>query len=362
MKYAICVATPFQLLNALNLVTNFLDESDEKDLFFRNMSSEMNEYLKKVNRLFDHIYEYDLKKKRNLLDDFIQARFPALYLLNLINPKIEIRNIQYDYITVTSGTELECALTRVDKNAKTIAYDDGLGSYVGDMIHDKKMHFLWRMCGRSNKRIKPEVLYINNKDFCQSLIATDYKQLKKMDEIDQKYNRMIFDIFNLSISNLYDTHKICYLTQPLEGLFDNTEFKNNIENILLEFQDDCFVRLHPRDFFGGKIKEKLSIDDSTGLWELICLNSITEEHILISGVSTAQLIPKLFYNIEPWLIFTYKLYKFDKRFESDYFSSELLVEKIRKEYKCKYKIMVPETLNELRENITVALRSGGIYE
>lgn len=361
MKYAICAATPFQLLNALNLVVNHLKEDDEKDLFFRNFSDEMAEYLEKLRgyNLFDHIYEYDLNVKRDLLNDFVQARFPSLYLKGLIKPEFVIHECDYNCITVTSGTELECALSRIYCDAKTIAYDDGLGSYIGDMIHDKKMHLLWRICGRNNDHIRPDALYINNIEFCQSTISNNHIALKRFAESSEKYRKMVLDIFGIKISELYRTHRICYLTQPKERYFSDSVTSKEIERILLEFSDDCFVRVHPRDTEKNRIEEIFQVDDSKGVWELICQTAITNKHILIGGVSTAQLIPKLLYNMEPWLIFTYKLYSVDKKYSKDYQTYEALVKRIQMAYKDKYKIFIPESLEELVKNIGVAIKSGG---
>lgn len=361
MRYAICVATPFQLFNAINLVANNLNAEDEKDLFFRNFSSEMDGYLKRIKKynLFNNVYEYDLRMKRNYIDDLIQARFPSLYLSRLFHYSFVVMDKQYDYITVTSGTEVECALSRVFRNAKTIAFDDGLGSYIGDMIHDKKMNIFWRLFGRSNNHIRPEALYINNIDFCESTISNKHVELKKVEDCNNQYKMMILNVFDIYVSRLFTDHKVCYLTQPAEYMFSNTLSRDKIEKVLSRYASDCFVRFHPRDLDRDRLNGIFHIDDSKGIWELICQYSITEKHILVGAGSTAQLAPKLFYNIEPWIIFTHRLYSFDKRFKGNFLVFEQLANNIRNKYNSKNKVLIPNNLSELEMSIVSAIEHEG---
>lgn len=45
MSIAVCVATPFQALNAINLVCNSLTKNDRKVLFYRDYSAESHSIL-----------------------------------------------------------------------------------------------------------------------------------------------------------------------------------------------------------------------------------------------------------------------------------------------------------------------------
>ena len=68
MIIAICVATPFQSLNAINLAMHSLDDSIEKILFYRNYSAITEKILQGISQytIFDEIYEYDFVKKDTL--------------------------------------------------------------------------------------------------------------------------------------------------------------------------------------------------------------------------------------------------------------------------------------------------------
>lgn len=69
MIIAICAATPFQSLNAVNLAMHSLDSDVRKILFYRNYSSTTDKILQRILQysLFDEVYEYDLVKKDNKL-------------------------------------------------------------------------------------------------------------------------------------------------------------------------------------------------------------------------------------------------------------------------------------------------------
>ncbi|RGR73078.1 hypothetical protein DWY25_10990 [Holdemania filiformis] len=361
MKYAICCATPYQTLNAINLLCNHLSESDEIDLYFRNFTEETNAILSKIREynIVINIFEYNLKNKNKIIsylfNDFLQASFPALFIRSIVKDKWVKSNKNYDYITITSGTELEVALTRVFKNAKTIAYDDGLGSYTGDIVHDHKLNLIWRILGRTTKNISPEVLYVNNKEFCECSLSLRKEKLIRINEANENYQNMISDIFNYKKEHgdKYNKKKFVYLTQPLEELFVKpTECKKSIENCLNNFYDKGIIRLHPRDC--AESFSMFEIDASSTLWELICNMAITDDHVLISSCSTAQLIPKLMYGKEPWIIFTYKLFNpkdktvIDKRFKP-------IVDKIKRVYQNKGKIIIPESEAELLSSLVSIL-------
>ena len=61
MIIAICAATPFQSLNAVNLAMHSLDSDVRKILFYRNYSSTTDKILQRILQysLFDEVYEYD---------------------------------------------------------------------------------------------------------------------------------------------------------------------------------------------------------------------------------------------------------------------------------------------------------------
>ena len=177
--FSFTIFTPYQLIQR---ITNAI-------------LSKIREYNIVIN-----IFEYNLKNKNKIIsylfNDFLQAFFPALFIRSIVKDKWVKSNKNYDYITITSGTELEVALTRVFKNAKTIAYDDGLGSYTGYIVPDHKLNLISRILGRTTKNISPEVLYVNNKEFCECSLSLRKEKLIRSNEANENYQNMISDIFN----------------------------------------------------------------------------------------------------------------------------------------------------------------------
>lgn len=45
------------------------------------------------------------------------------------------------------------------------------------------------------------------------------------------------------------------------------------------------------------------------MWEILCSDAIDGNTCIIGMFSTAQFVPKYFYNIEPIIVFTYRLYR-----------------------------------------------------
>ena len=350
---AICAATPFQMLNAINLAYNHLGSNYYKVLFYRNYSETTNLIVNKIRTydLFDEIIEYNLVDKNKgfiyYLNDLEQATMPRRFIENLSSSGVILSEYDFDYITVTSGTEVEVALTRVFPNARTIAYDDGLGSYVGDIVHDHKLHWIWRMLGRRTDKIWPEVMYVNNASFCDTRLSDNIKQLKSLDKSNTEYREMINDVFTYSADHLYSKHRIVYLTQPLDEIDKSlSEQVKETEKELELFKQDCVIRMHPRAKMN--LEEFMETDSTNNLWELVCANDISAEHILIGMCSSAQLMPKILYNKEPWVIFTFNQYQY---------CDESIVDSRFAPIARKLKVIIPSNRRELFEVISAILKN-----
>ena len=85
------------------------------------------------------------------------------------------------------------------------------------------------------------------------------------------------------------------------------------------------------------------MDTTNNMWEMECAKQITESHILIGCFSTAQFTPKLIFNVEPTIVFTYKLYK------NMSVDVEQTVERLREIYTNPEKVVVLDSLSELQK-------------
>ena len=80
-------------------------------------------------------------------------------------------------------------------------------------------------------------------------------------------------------------------------------------------------------------------------WEVICMNCDLSNHVLIAVNSNACFSPKFMLNSEPKIIFLYKLFFQEK----EYKDTEKLVTLLWKTYSNKERIMIPSTIEELKE-------------
>lgn len=355
MSIAVCVATPFQALNAINLVCNSLTKNDRKVLFYRDYSAESHSILLGIKKyhIFDCIYEYDLERKDNIfkyiINDVVQAVNPLMFVKWITKAHVDLHKESFDKITITSGTELEVALARIYPTASIIAYDDGLGSYVGDIVHDHKLNIIWKLLGRRTDSIWPECLYVNNVEFCDSKLSKNKKKLLTLENTKDNYSSMVYDIFGVSNSSVYDSRHLVYLSQPLGELGANMDrYEDLIENALNEFKEFGIYRKHPRD--SRKTMLEFIQDDSNCIWELICGDRVDNNSVLIACCSTTQIMPKILYNKEPWIIFTYKIYGIDK---TEFYKTRFypVITRLRSCYTNKYRIVEPASIEELVKDI-----------
>lgn len=117
-------------------------------------------------------------------------------------------------------------------------------------------------------------------------------------------------------------------------------------DLTLQFgRENVCVKLHP----GTKViryYKDIKINACKMPFELFMNSSITNESILISIFSTACFNPKWIYGLEPYIILTYKIVKFDS---VDYFDTQYyeVIERLRNSYSREEKIFIPETIEEM---------------
>lgn len=314
-KYCIIAATPFQLLNILNFTIFNISRPASIDLFI-SKSGIMSDLSKRIitTKIFDNVYTYTLKQKSTsfnyYLYDLKQAILPLYFLKEVIDSPIVLKPKDYDFITITSGHDIEMALVRCFPRAKQIAIDDGLGSYIGDIIHDHKLNVIWKIFGRNMKKINPQILYVNNSKVCQSTLCTDIRSLKNLNSCDEKFKTLLKKIFVITECDLYKDTKIIFLTQPMNEITTSEYIENDVKNIIKllskKYSNKFLLRIHPRDKFFYDCEY---IDTNNFLWELLCLKEIDDCHTLISICSSAQISPKIFFDKEPNVIFLYEMFR-----------------------------------------------------
>lgn len=342
---------PLNLLNAIVFVlSNELNSKGKSDLYiggeFRD--AEMIAERIRQRRVFENVYfvEDFLNLKGNKIMHKISALFfPKHTLIKYSNNTVGYK-IRYSKICYFSSDFFALVCLRVFKYDSLIRLDDGLGSYFGNIAlrASKKMLFLHKYVFRG-KLIQPFTkLYLNCPEFYKGELENI---ICKMPEIQSSREicDTLFEVFQYQKNNLYNEHKVVFLTQYFSSHY-NYKTEKKILDLLQELYGDRFlVRIHPRQKTSDY--DSFYVDQINNMWELECLEQLKGNNVLISVYSTAQVFPKLLFDKEPYVIFLYKL-MFDNVSDNMYCKdADSLISSLTNAYKHKNRIYVPTTFEEL---------------
>ena len=236
------------------------------------------------------------------------------------------------------------ALLKVNEKAEFNLFDDGTSSYSGDVVQSGG-GFAYRVFSKITKTgahaARAEKIYVNNKEMCQSKAADIICQIPAMTEEFLDIANRIF-----SVQESVDrTKEIIFLSQPSTGRQSLADDMQRLIDILKPYKEKITVRLHPREIDFEKYKD-FQIDTSKEFWELKVSQLEMDGKVLVSDYSTAQITPKILFDKEPRLLFTYKMastYNLEEKMSFDN-----VVKYVKENYRDKSKIMVPNNEEELQ--------------
>ena len=177
-------------------------------------------------------------------------------------------------------------------------YDDGLGSYVDNIIpHDE------------NASLRPRRLYVVAPELVRFSRTNDIRKLP-VDLTDRSFREQVESVFAVSRNKLliYDEKRLVFLTQPVDerGRL-HIRTTEDIVSVLAKYVDDVVIRKHPRDM--TQFPSDFIIDNTGIPWELACvLGTIRNDMMLIADCSTAQMMPALMGTARPSIMFLAGLY------------------------------------------------------
>lgn len=350
MNYCFICETPFHVLNCANYAYSLTYEKDVKNVYIRNekyLNSDLQSRLKTTG-IFNNVYSYKYPTPKNNFEfhmlDALRTVLPQRYLSLVLNSKNKFET-DYDYVFTAVPTDFVFAAKELNPQAHLIYFDDGSGSYMDSMrtLHFENAIKLLNLFHKEINLFKPDCLYLNNPDFCIENSAP-LKKLPSLKYADPKLIDKLNYVFNYEITDIYKQHKYIYLTMPNDkGSSEFEKINTLFETKLSKLGKNILVRKHPRDM---KTYEGFDLDTTNNMWELVSSSQITDNHILIGVFSTAQLTPKMLYDIEPYLIFTYPSYAnvFGTATISNF---EKFIYLLKDKYRDPSKIFVLEDLNEL---------------
>lgn len=354
MKSLFIVDTPYQLFNVVNIVVH--EKYDIKpDLIIVNQFRNADILLNKVGetKLFNKIFFVSKNAFSSTVD---KIRY---WTLRFIRPKYIIKRqfseedyspfikTKYSDIFCSVMTDLAVAVKQINKKASIYLFDDGIGSYYGNIIHNREWkYYLLSFITHSGEHIfKPECLLLNNVSAASDTVPFIIRPLPQIDEKSINILNSLFDY-----DDTFYEQKIVLLSTPDDTDQSLDSFFQTITRFLLPYSEKVVVRLHPREEKRTAYVQ-FRIDEPKTLWELMICNSNIDEKILIGLGTTALFAPKIIFDKEPTLVFLNNLCNL-KMMNDNQMIDQIC--KLKESYLNKEKVFIPNSLDEF-ENIIKTL-------
>ncbi len=361
MKFAFLCDTPFQVFNCVNFVYHNVESSKfDSDIYVMQQFSSSEKITQKLREsgLFSNVYEvayyYSKPSPVSKLVTLKQTIFPQKNLVKHIYPKIDFTKKKYDVLVMATPIYFCFQFASCFPSAKVYFIDDGTGSYKGNIVESMTtgtFRLLHRFMNKGPLSLQIEKLYINNPDLCKSTVAPNICALPKWDNKDETYDKLLCSIFSVTeegVSQYKNQHAI-FLQQPLMQEMPPERVEEVERNLFEQIKNrfpSFLVRLHPREK-RREVYEQYPVDRMMCLWELICAKEITDNTVLIGAFSTAQFIPKMIFDKEPYLIFTFHLYSPNTFFDSKKDEITNTIETLRSHYRNPEKIKIIQSMDEI---------------
>lgn len=354
-RLAFLCDTPYQIFNSINFVSNNVEDSAGcSDIFIYHQFRDSLSVSQELRRtgLFNHVYDISAYNDESCwytkLRSLKRLLFPLQTMKSHSMTPVDYHK-RYEYLFISFSTQFTMNMHAVFKDSRVVWIEDGLSSYFGNVEKDNASNVLrmfkkYIMLGRLD--FHPKRVYFNNPEICETTISKQVLSLPKL--LRQNPARGVLEtVFNYQENSLYANNRYVYLTQPLHEVDGYIPTSLDLISQMfrtLEIQDDLIVRVHPRQL--NRVLLNFTVDSCNNLWELECVNQITDQHVLIGAFSTALIVPKIVCDKEPYIIFTYKLF-FSNTKTAYWLNVADLIERVVGLYGKPNKIYIPESYEEL---------------
>lgn len=317
MKIAFICDTPLQVFNSIILCWYHL-KGNNCDLFIANDFAISEKLYNRIseNNIFENVYLYDYSNyEEKITKKMLETVFPRKYLKLALHKKNITSLDKYKQIYISVPTSISILVSLLNPSAELFYFEDGMGNYSrgAPVLTHKWRKIICRILFRSFPNFVPTALYVNNIELCIKRDISDIRKITPVAMWEDDFKGKIRYIFDFKETNIYRKSKFIFLTHPDDvnkhaNIILDSIINEQIYDFLREQIKNCIIRVHPRD--KTRIpNEFTNIDNNGNLWEIICADFITDEHVLIGMCSTAQIISKLMYDKEPYIVYTYYLYK-----------------------------------------------------
>lgn len=357
LRYCLLCAKEFQIFGAINFAYDYKDDSNVCiDLFISNVMTNYDTIKKRLVEcgLFENIYTFvypDFTYKgisNKILNRILGLLAPRRFIKKVTYENVDIKKKKYDKIFVESLNHIAVPII-LCSNCETIMLDDGIGSHVGQKclngysIREWRLVILFHFKKYCSNSLNPSTIYLFNKNISDISWAKNIKNYTNYNDNDC-YINLLKEVFSYIDSQLYNDKKIIYLGQWNFCKIPDEEFFRITNELLDKFNHDVIMRPHPLEFSYYSNISNLTMDRNYNLWELLCYDYIYDDNILISAFSSSMCMPKILYNREPTIIFTYPIFD-NKSFLSD--TAEKTYKLMLNSYKDKSKVILINTKEEL---------------
>jgi hypothetical protein len=348
MRYLYYCNSAFQLINVLNLhwhrkyagFENIEDYSADVIILKAFYGAERLAEITEEKGFFDRVYVIGKAEHNSgalhLFKSFADIAFPKNYLKQKYD--LDPRDMKYDVLTVPKFSPVTAAIWQINRNARMQLYEEGLASYCYDLDlivpRSRSYKFLYKRLNHGKDFLDFEALYL----VAPELFIKDCgDRIRKIPPYDQRHLQDVKEAFGEFAG--YEDEKEKKLLWFSQTMFDDSEMLE----ILSEYKDDVLFCPHPRYPVES---DRFMVARKNQIWEIKALNIDDIDDICILSVNSTSLFnPKLLFDEEPYVIFTYKLVKL---FFSWTFFDETM-QRFKKLYSDPDKVMIPETVEEFRD-------------
>lgn len=239
------------------------------------------------------------------------------HALSYLKPEITVREsiiegngdfTGYDEVFASTVTVFVSAMLQQNPGAKLFLIDEGVGGYSGDPVVG---NLSWRqklfsaVFRRGVSVARPECTYMYNvKNAARHTAFT----VNQMPPLDEEFLSKARKVFELPDGIARTDRRIIWLTHP-DAMERSTEaLDRRLSEYLYSYRDRILVRKHPRDD-RDDLYEAFTQDDGKRMWELMLPLLGMEDMTLLGTFSTAQMTPKLLYDLEPQVLFLCPYYR-----------------------------------------------------
>lgn len=324
--YCFICDTPYHLLNCINLYFYLKTEDSKADIFigdsFRD-HDKMSGSLREIG-LFDDVINFRTPHYYKNRIDWIQSKFEELflekkYLIKRTDGAIDFKR-KYTDIFFAYNNAFSCIMRQLYSSSYMHFYEDGTSTYLGySLVFSRFRKLLYKIIKKPLHIYDSYDIWVNNRDLYFSFHPEEKMVIRQLPPLlynNFEFNNILSKVFLKTLDSSYIDNHIIFLTQPYDFITKINE--HNIKKFydiesklmaeLISMKSDVVVRIHPRETYIENYKG-FKIDIGHNIWEIVAAKEIQNDHILISWCSTAQLVPKLFYDKEPYLVFTFPLLK-----------------------------------------------------